>query len=117
MPQRQFNCVRLWSSPETRAQESARALNRWELPIETKEELDDIFGPGAYKEGLTMSQLPELEGDYISQQQLAKKYDHETPATVIERMNSAFWGMVDKLNVGETGILVSHGDPHIVFSA
>lgn len=112
MNERRFQCTRINSSPEVRAQESAQILNQKLNPknLETVEELDDSYSPGPYREGMTLDQLAEIGGNVYEESRWGK-YGHERPKQIIERMERAFWTMAQSLKVGETGIIVSHGDP------
>jgi broad specificity phosphatase PhoE len=106
--EKHFRCKWVVTSPEKRAEESAQSLTL-NVPIETSQELDDLYAPGPYQEKITMDQWRRMEGNAYGQRW--KDYQHETPDQIIGRVNRAFWKMVKRLQTGETGILVSHGDP------
>ena len=96
----------IFSSPSIRAIESSRILaSILHIPkIVPKEDLDDVLCRKPYEQGMTMKELEKLHGDI---------YDVclETPEEVAERMVKVFWEMYDYIRPGETGTLVSHGDP------
>jgi len=109
---RGFHCVRIETSPEKRAQESAVPL-RESLEItdtEINDGLDDVYGPGPYEERMTMVQLEAIGGN-VYEESRWEKYSHERPEAIINRMQQVFWNMAKALHAGETGILISHGDP------
>lgn len=111
LKQRRFNCVEIVSSPEERAKESIGAFNKV-LNIResaTDPNLDDVYAPGPYREGMTMKELAEIGGDVYDESRWGQ-YNHERPEAVAARMEKAFWAVAQKLKVGETGVLVSHGD-------
>ncbi len=102
----------LWSSPETRAQESAEIL-RAELCLDRvliKPDLDDVYAPGMYLEGMLMA---EFEATAVNSYDLKrwKKYKHETAQELTKRMLAIVDKMVTKLVMGQIGALISHGDP------
>jgi len=106
----QFRPRLLWTSPETRTVESAEALAQvLKVKLEKKQDLDEIYCPGPYLEKLKMP-LWRKTGNPYDQKRWAK-YDHEKPANTVKRLTRIFWQIVEKLKAGETGVLVSHGDP------
>ncbi|MFA6007143.1 MAG: histidine phosphatase family protein [Candidatus Shapirobacteria bacterium] len=108
---RQFNVTQIIASPEERAQESAKFISDQlgNPPIAINPNLDDNFSPGPYREKMTMNQLAEIGGNVYSQRW--EKYQHEQPDSVVKRMHQQFMEMSNSLKTGETGVLVSHGDP------
>lgn len=105
-----LNPVLFWVSPETRAIESAEELNKsLNLSYVVKPELDEVYTPGPYRKGITMTEWETLENHY--DQKVWIGYNHETPENVVVRMTKTFWQMADKLQAGQSGILLSHGDP------
>jgi broad specificity phosphatase PhoE len=101
-----FNCVAIYTSPETRTRESAgimaEILNITD--IEIKDGLDDVLCPAPYRQKMTMKELEDRGGDvyYLCQ---------EKPENIARRMEPVFWELYRKLRNGETGIIMSHGDP------
>lgn len=110
---RKFRVKRIISSPSARAAESRDNLNQtFALSnIQTVEELDDVYLPGPIAEGMTMRQFQELGGGSSYDDSRWKIYRHEKPESVIKRLDDSFWKMAASLKVGETGVMVSHGDP------
>ena len=113
MKERIFRVGNVYASPETRAQESADALIKV-MSLSSKplacEALDDVYAPGAYAERLTMTQWEKLKGDAYDDKRW-DKYHHEKPEAVTSRMVDFFWQTAGQLKVGQTGVLISHGDP------
>lgn len=103
---REFHVTTIWTSPTSRAKESATVLAQtFGVPdMQIKDMLDDVLSPAPYRQRMTMTRLEELKGDVYA---LAE----ETPQTVARRMKQALVMMAQHLHQGETGILVSHGDP------
>jgi broad specificity phosphatase PhoE len=103
---RGFNLVKIFTSPETRTQESTRELNsKFGLPIQVSEDLDDVYAPDPYNQSWKMNKLMDIEGNV---------YDlpnTEKPESVTQRMCRIFDSTADSLRVGQAVILVSHGDP------
>jgi len=101
----------IYSSPSVRAQESAKILSdELELDeIKIIKDLDDFYAPGPYKEGMTLDELEEIGGNVYTEY-WRKKHSHELPEEIIVRMKKVFNEMVNSLQPGEVGILVSHGD-------
>jgi broad specificity phosphatase PhoE len=101
-----FHVTTIWTSPTTRAKESALILAQTlgVADIQSKDMLDDVLSPAPYKQHMTMAQLEALKGNVYS---LAE----ETPAAVALRMKQALVLMAKHLHKEETGVLVSHGDP------
>ena len=109
---RRFRVKSFRYSNQTRAVESTVALNDILKVKDVKDEqsLKDVYAPGAYFEGLTMDDW-KVQGGNAYDEKRWGKYNHEKPEKVIERINQVFWENVNGLNVGETVILLSHGDP------
>ena len=101
-----FHVTTIWTSPSSRAKESATILAKtFGVPdVHIQDMIDDVLSPAPYKQRMTTTQLEELKGDVYS---LAK----ETPLTVARRMKQTLVMMSKQLHKGETGVLVSHGDP------
>lgn len=109
---RKFRVVKIAYSNQTRAVESAKEIIK-ELKIldeTTEPRLKDLYAPGAYLEGLTMDDWKKKKGNAYDKVRWGK-YNHEEPVKLIDRVNGVFWENVNKLNVGQTAILLSHGDP------
>src|SRR3989344_632407 len=106
-----FKIVRILHSNQTRAVESAKSLNEILKVKGFQEEkrLSDVYAPGGYLEGMKMAELRQRPGDAYSPRW--KKYNHETPPQIYTRFNQVFLDVVNTLDLGETAILVSHGDP------
>jgi broad specificity phosphatase PhoE len=101
-----YNCVVLYTSPEIRAIESSQILAKT-LGIagtETIDELDDVLCPAPYLAKMSIRDLENRGGDL---------YDlcQEKPDDIVRRMEPVFWNLAGKLQNGETGIIMSHGDP------
>jgi broad specificity phosphatase PhoE len=99
------------SSPETRAQESAAGLNEvlHAGEVEMSSAVDDVYGPGPYLERMTMDEFAAMGGDaYDTNWQ---KYGHESRESIVDRMNTKFWEIVDRTKPGHARVMVSHGDP------
>lgn len=109
---RKFNPVKIFTSPETRALESTHELNSilHVDEVTTVADLDDGFAPGPYLEKMTMDQLMDIGGNVYDSTRWGKYY-HESPKEIIERMQRTFYKVASGLKVGETGLLLSHGDP------
>lgn len=107
-----FKVQNIYISPEIRCQESIRYLieghhfSKWGI----EQDLDDNYAPGPYLLGMTMDQLKEIGGN-VYEGPMAKRYHHESPEQIVKRMRKAFDRAVLRLDIGETAILVSHGDP------
>lgn len=102
----------LWSSPETRAQESAEIIQQ-ELAIARvtiEPDLDDVYAPGPYLEGMTMEELEAMGGDVYDESRW-QQYNHETSELVTARMIGVMNKMVAQLQDRQIGAMVSHGDP------
>lgn len=111
---RKFNVVRVVSSPETRAQESTQGILaglKSELLIQTAAELDDALCPGPYLLGIAMLDFARQNMDVYDGSSKWEDFNHETPASIKERIQHIFWQTAKGLKVGETALLVSHGDP------
>ncbi|MDH7475880.1 MAG: histidine phosphatase family protein [Microgenomates group bacterium] len=102
--------IYLWVSPEIRAIESAKELRKsLNLPIEIKDELDEVKADGPYLAGIKINQWEKTGNPY--DEKIWQKYQHENPGLVVLRMSDIFWQMAEKLKRGQAGILLSHGDP------
>lgn len=103
--ERGFKVKRIVVSPETRAQESAECLVQGhDFPdIEIEEGLDDAFASGSYLTWMSSEALSPTEG-----------LGYEQPQGVAERMREVFDRVITDLEVGEkvgeSGVLISHGD-------
>lgn len=110
-----FRIKQLWTSPETRAIESADALKEGyknNFRILKKDELDEILFEGPYKDGLSIDPWERGEREFVPKK---AGYRHEKTQSVVDRMDRAFAEIIYVLRVGETGILISHGDPIAYF--
>lgn len=103
---RKLQVTTIWTSPTSRAKESAIVLTQFlGIPdVQTNDMIDDVLSPAPYRQHMTMAQLETLKGDVYT---LAE----ETPPMVARRMKQALIMMATNLHKGETGVLVSHGDP------
>ncbi|MCX6791466.1 MAG: histidine phosphatase family protein [Candidatus Gottesmanbacteria bacterium] len=101
-----FQVTTIWTSPTSRAKESAVILAQTlgVTDVQTNDILDDVLSPTPYRQHMTMAQLEKLHGDVYS---LAE----ETPQAVAARMKQTLVMMAEHLHQGETGVLMSHGDP------
>lgn len=111
---RKFRVSSIVHSPSTRAVESKDELNEAlgvnSDKIITLEDLDDVRAPGGYISGMKLAEFERLGGDAYDQK-LWAKYNHEDVASVAKRLDDTFWTVVRDLKVGNTGVIVSHGDP------
>ena len=110
---RKFRVAKIFHSPETRVRESTHELNKIlrVIDVAVKKELDEVYGPGGYIEGINIDQWEnDMRGDAYDESRWGK-YHHEKPEEIIKRMEKIFWEIERSLKIGETGILVSHGDP------
>ncbi len=109
---RKFRINQILTSPETRTVESLKSMNDILRIQDTKidEDLDEIFAPGPYKEGLTIKFWEGIHGNTYDRNRWGS-YNHEEVQTIIDRMNRVFWKAAKSLKKGEAAILVSHGDP------
>ena len=109
--ERNFVVTKICSSPSIRAQESAQILkDMLELNnVVILDDLDDVFAPGPYIQGMTMDQL-EAVGGNIYTDYWREKYQHESSQEIISRMLKVFWETVASLPMVGVAILVSHGD-------
>lgn len=109
--QKGFNVKRILRSPETRVKESIEALNE-QLGIEDVKEdvrLDDVYAPGPYKLGITMDEWALRKGNCYEGPEW-EGYNHEKPVQMRDRMRECFDEAARSLSIGETVILISHGD-------
>ncbi|MBU0618612.1 histidine phosphatase family protein [Patescibacteria group bacterium] len=107
----ELDCQRIFSSPESRTQESAEILGAiLNIKITITDDLDEIYAPGPYLEGLLLDQWQKSDGNCYDLQTWGK-YKHESREDVLSRMKRAFKQTVQFLQPGESSILVSHGDP------
>ena len=109
---RGFKISNIVGSPHKRAEESVDELKNvlGITNVAFSDAIKDVYAPGPYREGMTMKQLQEISGDIYDKNRWGQ-YDHENQVAVIVRMKSAFWAMANQLKAGETGLLLSHGDP------
>lgn len=110
---RKFNITSIFSSPETRALESIKAIRTGSdstLPVQIVEELDDAMAPGPYTEGMSMETFMGLAGNVYDENRWGK-YHHESPGSITKRTRDAFWKIAKDLRVGQTAVMLSHGDP------
>jgi len=103
---KKFNLTKIFTSPETRAHESVTELNKTlKLPVETVDDLDDVFAPDPYNKGWKMDKLMSLGGNSYNLPHT------ESPENITQRMFNFFNTTVANLKVGQAAILLSHGDP------
>ncbi len=112
---KKFNIKELWYSPQTRTSESAYELNKiLKLPkfaLKKEYGLNEVYAPGPYLEKIPHDYwIKVLVGNAYDEKRWLK-YRHEKPSDVIRRIDKTFWRMAKVLRGGETGILISHGDP------
>ena len=111
---RRFNSIGIFSSPETRAIESAETLREIlqsaTADIKTLDGLDDSLSPGPYMEGMKMAEFMKLDGNVYDKDRWGE-YGHESPESIARRTQDTFWSIARSLKAGENAILVSHGDP------
>ena len=109
---KKFLVTKIRYSNQTRAVESAKALNELlrvkDIKVEAK--LKDVYAPGGYLEGMMMDELKKKPGDAYDPDRWSK-YHHESPKHVCDRIDKVFQETKSNLNLGETAILLSHGDP------
>lgn len=113
--QRGFKIASIYTSPETRTMESSKIIEQISgVKSKKSEELDEVYAPGAYMEGLSMTQWAELKkkskGDAYDIE-IWGKYNHEKPSSVIARMTRFYYHIAKSVRDGETAIFISHGDP------
>ena len=111
LSKRKFRVTKIYKSPEARAQESAECIAKILGIQEIRESylLDDAFAPGPYLKGTRMETF--LEGGGNVWDPRWAEYHHETPEAIKRRMQGIFRQATSGLKAGETGVLVSHGDP------
>ncbi|MBI4009299.1 phosphoglycerate mutase family protein [Candidatus Roizmanbacteria bacterium] len=110
---RKFRVRQIISSPSARAFESAESLNETFglSKVQASKELDDVYMPGPVAEGMTMKQHEKMGGGSGYDESRWGPYQHEKPQHIIQRIEEMFWQLGASLKTGETGILISHGDP------
>lgn len=105
----------LWVSPQTRAVESANVLNVTleldEVNIHKIPDINELDFPNAYMAGVQMKDLQQLFEDYDWMDGIMSIYPAEKYDALSERMLRAFQAIKSQLSIGESGILLSHGDP------
>ena len=111
---RKFRVSSIDHSPSTRAVESKDELNK-ALGVEADkmhelDDLDDVYAPGGYLIGMKLDEFVK-QGGNAYEPILWAKYNHEGIPSVAKRLERVFWQMAKSLKVGETGVIVSHGDP------
>jgi len=101
-----FQVTTIWTSPSSRARESADVLARTFGLSGSKvvDALDDLLSPIPYQQKMTTEELEKRKGNVY---ELAK----ETPGEVLIRTKQTLIALANTLKQGETGIMVSHGDP------
>ncbi len=106
MISRKFHVTTIWTSPSSRAKESAAILAKTlGVPdVQIQDMLDDVLSPAPYRQRMTMTQLEGLKGDVYALAQ-------ETPQIIAQRMKQTFLMMANHLHQGNAGVLMSHGDP------
>ena len=106
--ERMFRIASIVTSPSSRAKESAAILAHAVNTEKVREsdDLDDGKCPGPYHMGMTMAELESKKGDVYSMGLVL-----ETPEEIASRMEKEMSNIVQELKLGETGVIVSHGDP------
>lgn len=113
---RGFVPEKIYFSPEIRTRETAEVLKKAlaekgiEVEIILNQGIDEVYAPGPYELGWKMSDLEKAGGNVYSKK-WREKFKHETPNQVVGRMNKGFQEIVNELRPGQTGAIVSHGDP------
>lgn len=106
---RHFNVVSVTASNQQRTRESAKAMvGEKTISIGIDERLKDVYAPGPYKKGMTMEDFRKMKGDVYTEEW--RDFGHELPEVITQRMETALWAIEKKIGVGETAVLVSHGD-------
>jgi broad specificity phosphatase PhoE len=101
-----FNLTKIFTSPETRTQESVTQLNKTlKLPVEIVDDLDDVYAPYPYQQGWKMDRLMAIGGNGYNLPL------SESPESVTKRMLKVFNTAAGSLKTGQAAILLSHGDP------
>ena len=112
--ERKFAVQRIIISPETRARESANELNRTlhlnKENITENAAIDEVRAAGPYQEGMLLAKWKQMKGDAFDPSRWGK-YNHETPAEIINRTSRLFWTEAKSLITGQATIFISHGDP------
>ena len=109
---KKFKVGKFRYSNQTRAVESAQALNKIlkvkDFKIESR--LRDAYAPGGYLEGMKMDEIKKNPG-FVYDNKNLNKYNHEKPQDIVRRITKVFTETVKTLEIGNTAILLSHGDP------
>ncbi|OGK12093.1 hypothetical protein A3C98_04080 [Candidatus Roizmanbacteria bacterium RIFCSPHIGHO2_02_FULL_37_15] len=112
---RKFRVSHVSHSPSTRAVESKdemmKGLGMRDIPAISIDNLDDVYAPGGYLEGINMDVFKAMGGSSNTYTHRWDKYKHEKLDHLVARIDKTFREMVKNLGIGETGILISHGDP------
>lgn len=111
----------VWVSPQTRTVESINVLNVI-LKIDSEniiktEDINELDFPNAYMEGVQMKDLQRLFGDQEWMDRIMSLYKAETYQALSERMVRAFELLRSQVSVGESAIILSHGDPLAVLAS
>jgi len=107
--ERHFNWAVAVASDQQRAKESIEVMvGERKISIKIDERLNDVYAPGPYKRGMTMEDYRKMKGDVYTEEW--REFNHESPEAVTQRMEAAFWEMTHNIGVGETAVLLSHGD-------
>lgn len=114
-----FRIATVYTSPETRAKESAEALLKGmssKKKFQVRTEIDDVCAPGAFIEGISLTEWLKKNGNAYDQSRW-KNYKHETQPEIVERMKDFFWQISSQLKTGQTAAMISHGDPiaHLIY--
>ena len=111
---RKFRVNQILHSPQTRTLESAYQLNiSLGLPddaVSGRDDLDEVFAPGPYKENLTMKEWVVLHGNCYDEKRWGE-YHHEPIDKITQRGRDVFWQTAAGMTTGEAAVLISHGDP------
>jgi len=114
---RDYKVENIFSSPETRAMESAEIIaneSEKNLKVISCKAIDEVYASGPYLTGLKMDQWKKMNGDAYDEK-LWGKFKHEKEESVIKRFTDFVIKQVKTVKTGEAVVLVSHGDPIALF--
>jgi glucosyl-3-phosphoglycerate phosphatase len=102
----------VWSSPLSRAVDTAAELTRLTgLPVSTDARLQEINT--GERQGLTVDELrgrfPDVWRAFVAGEELPRARGGEIEPEVADRVAAAMHDAVERLDPGESGVLVSHG--------
>jgi broad specificity phosphatase PhoE len=106
-----YKVVKVRYSNQIRAVESVKALNKILRINDIKPDLRlrDGYAPGPYIEKFTMDQWKKGENNIFDIRRWGQ-YNHEKPESIINRFNDIYEETIKNLDIGNTAILLSHGD-------